>query len=76
MERRRGTSAVLGAIVVALGFKGVHRGGGDADTLVQFSQNVVVDEIDLDVFVSPAFTSFDIRLAEQIEVSPVGLAGG
>ena len=69
-----GGGAEFSAEVVAVGGEFVDEGGGDADALVELFLGVVVDEVELDVFVAAAFAGFVVGLAEEVQLG-AGLGG-
>lgn len=69
--------AELDAVVLALGAKLGHDGGGGAEPDVQLLERIVVDEVELNVFVAPAFSGLGVGAAEQIQAGMrVTLVGG
>ena len=68
--------AVLGCPVGTVDLEALHGGGGDAETLVELAQDVVVDQGEADVLVAPALALLGIHLAKQVEASPVSRIAG
>lgn len=62
MERSSGRTPIYGSPVRTVNLEGLHRSGRDTETLIEFSENVVVDERQAGVFVVPALPSFRIHL--------------
>jgi hypothetical protein len=72
MKDGRGDFAILGAEVVA-GLVELGDGrGGDADPDVEFLLGVVIDEVELNVFVAAAFAGLGVGGAEEIELRALG----
>ena len=67
VHRAGGAAAELTAEVSSLGVKFTNDSGGRSDALVQLLEDVVIDELDLDVFVAAALAPGNVHFAEQIE---------
>ena len=76
MHRPAGRVAKLGAEVAPCRIELAHdrRGGAHAD--VDFLQDVVVNQRQLDVFVAAALSRFTVDLAEQVELGTLAVALG
>ena len=67
MDLARGRAAELGSEIALVRVETPNDGGGRPHSDIEFFQDIVVDQCDLDVLVAAAFTGRGIDLAEKIE---------
>ena len=67
--------AIFCAEVVFGGLEDGDEGGCDAEAGVEFFEGVVIDQIELDVFIAPGFAGGGVGLAEEIELCTGGGGG-
>ena len=76
MQGNAGTISEFGAEIISVGLELLNERGGCAQPDVQLFQRIVIDEIELNVFIAPALTALGVGLAQQVEFRALVQVGG